>query len=91
MCWTDFAAGTIDILNLLVKCGLAASKGEARRLVQPGGVGGCGEKVTDIGQKRSCADCGGEGIVIRKGKKSATARRLRGTFKKAPALKCADA
>ena len=69
LCGADFADGTIDILTLLVKCGLAASKGEARRLVQQGGVAVGGEKVTDIGQKWSCADCGGEGLVIRKGKK----------------------
>ena len=65
----DFADGIIDILTLLVKCGLAASKGEARRLVQQGGVLACGEKVTDIAQKWSASDFAGEGIVLRKGKK----------------------
>ena len=65
----DFSEGSIDILTLLVKCGLAASKGEARRLVQQGGVLACGEKVMDIAQKWSASDCAGEGIVLRKGKK----------------------
>ena len=65
----DFADGAIDILTLLVKCGLAASKGEARRLVQQGGVLACGEKVTDIEQKWGASDFAGEGIVLRKGKK----------------------
>ena len=65
----DFADGAIDILTLLVKCGLAASKGEARRLVQQGGVLACGEKVTDIAQKWGASDFAGEGIVLRKGKK----------------------
>ncbi|MDD7308947.1 MAG: tyrosine--tRNA ligase, partial [Eubacteriales bacterium] len=58
----DFADGAIDILTLLVKCGLAASKGEARRLVQQGGVLACGEKVTDIAQKWGASDFAGEGI-----------------------------
>ncbi len=65
----DFADGAIDILTLLVKCGLAASKGEARRLVQQGGVLAYGEKVTDIAQKWGASDFAGEGIVLRKGKK----------------------
>ena len=70
LCRADFTAeGEIDILTLLVKCGLAASKGEARRLVQQGGVSVCGEKVGDIEAKFSCKDCCGEGAVIKKGKK----------------------
>ena len=70
LCREDFTAeGEIDILTLLVKCGLAASKGEARRLVQQGGVSVCGQKVADIEAKFSCKDCCGEGAVIKKGKK----------------------
>ena len=34
----DLGGGQINILNLMVRCGLCASKGEARRLVQQGGV-----------------------------------------------------
>ena len=49
LCREDFTAeGEIDILTLLVKCGLAASKGEARRLVQQGGVTVCGQKVAEL-------------------------------------------
>ena len=70
LCREDFTAeGEIDILTLLVKCGLAASRGEARRLVQQGGVAVCGQKVADIEAKFSCKDCCGEGAVIKKGKK----------------------
>ena len=70
LCREDFSAeGEIDILTLLVKCGLCASKGEARRLVQQGGVTVCGQKVADIEAKFSCKDCCGEGAVIKKGKK----------------------
>ena len=70
LCREDFTAeGEIDILTLLVKCGLCASKGEARRLVQQGGVTVCGQKVADIEARFSCKDCCGEGAVIKKGKK----------------------
>ncbi len=69
LCEADFTDGQIDVLTLLVKCGLAASRGEARRLVQQGGVSVCGEKVTDIEKTFSCDSCCGEGAVIKKGKK----------------------
>ena len=69
LCEGDFADGEIDVLTLLVKCGLAPSKAEARRLVQQGGVSVCGEKVGDIAAKWTCKDCCGEGVIIKKGKK----------------------
>ena len=65
----DMGSGEINVLNLLVRCGLCASKGEARRLVQQGGVTVCGQKVADIEARFSCKDCCGEGAVIKKGKK----------------------
>ena len=39
---------TVDILTLLHKSGLVASKSEGRRAVQQGGVAVDGEKVSDI-------------------------------------------
>ena len=65
----DFGGGSIDVLTLLVKCGLAASKGEARRLVQQGGVTVNDEKVTAIESTFGCEQFTGDGVVIRKGKK----------------------
>ena len=65
----DFTDGKMDILTLLVKCGLCASRGEARRLVQQGGVSVDGQKVGDIEAKWSFKDCAGDGIIIKKGKK----------------------
>lgn len=44
------AAGQIRITALLVVAGMAASSGEARRLVQQGGVSLDGEKITDVNQ-----------------------------------------
>ena len=66
----DFADGSIDILTLLHKSGLVASKSEGRRAVQQGGVAVDGEKVSDISATFAKADFEGEGKVVRKGKKN---------------------
>ena len=65
----DFTDGQIGILNLLVKAGLAASNGEARRNVQQGGVSIDGEKVDDVKAMISKDSIGEDGIVIKRGKK----------------------
>ena len=65
----DFADGKISILDLLVKTGLAASKGEARRLVQQGGVSAAEEKVTDIGKTFSETDFSEGQLILKKWKK----------------------
>ena len=65
----DFGGGSIDVLTLLVKCGLAASKGEARRLVQQGGVSVNDEKVSAIETTFGCEQFTGDGVIIKKGKK----------------------
>ena len=66
----DLTDGNIDIMTLLVKCGLTASKSEARRAVQQGGVSVDGEKITDIAHTFAGEDFDGEGIVLKKGKKN---------------------
>lgn len=66
----DFTDGAIDILSLLVKSTLVASKSEARRAVQQGGVAVDGEKVSDIAATFTKADFEGEGKVLKKGKKN---------------------
>ena len=58
----------ITIVDLMMKCGLCASKGDARRLIQQGGVLANGEKVADPNMKFT-ADSLSEGVKIRKGKK----------------------
>ncbi len=60
--------GSIGILNLMVACGLAASNGEARRLVQQGGVFVNDEKVPAISFTVTEAMLR-EGVKLRKGKK----------------------
>ena len=64
----DLTDGTIGVLSLMVKCGLAKSNGEARRLVQQGGVFLDDSKVTDPSMAVS-EDQLKAGVVIRKGKK----------------------
>ncbi|MDY3993985.1 MAG: tyrosine--tRNA ligase [Evtepia sp.] len=65
----DLKDGAIGIMDLMHKCGLVPSKGEARRLVQQGGVEVAGEKVKDIGASFTAQQLSGEGLVIKKGKK----------------------
>ena len=65
----DLTDGAIGILDLLVKCGIAPSKAEARRLVQQGGVEADGVKVADIGKTFTAEDLSGEGVLLKKGKK----------------------
>lgn len=65
----DFSNGEISILDLLVKTGLAASKGEARRLVQQGGVSVAEEKVTEIGKMFTEEDFSQGQFILKKGKK----------------------
>ena len=66
----DLANGGIDILNLLVKAELVTTQSEARRAVEQGGVAVEGEKVTDIKAVLTAEQLGGEGVVVRRGKKN---------------------
>ena len=65
----DFADGKMDAMTLLVKCGLCPSKGEARRLVQQGGVAVNDEKVAGIDVTFALEQFSGDGVIIKKGKK----------------------
>ena len=61
--------GAIDIMTVLVLSGLCASKSEARRNIQQGGVTVNDEKITDI-SKSFGADELKKGIIVRRGKKN---------------------
>ena len=65
----DLTDDAIDIMTVLVKSGLCASKSDARRNIQQGGVTVDDEKVTDISKTYS-ADELKNGIVVRRGKKN---------------------
>ena len=64
----DVPAEGMNIIDVMLACGLAASKGEARRLIQQGGITVDGEKVTDFAMV-IVKDALAEGVKIKKGKK----------------------
>lgn len=66
----DFEEGALGVLSLLVKCGLAASNGEARKLVQGGGVSLDNEKVADPKAAITRDSFQNGEIIIKKGKKT---------------------
>lgn len=63
----DLIDGEIGAVGLMVKCGLSASNGEAKRLIQQGGVS-INDEVVDLA-RRYTADDLTNGLKIRKGKK----------------------
>ena len=66
----DLRDGVIDIMGLLVSAGLCASRSEARRAVEQGGVTINGEKVTDIKTTYTPDDIkNAEEFVLKRGKK----------------------
>ena len=65
----DFENGDINVLSMLVATGLCPSRGEARRLVQQGGVTIDDVKVASIDESLARERFEGEGIIVRKGKK----------------------
>jgi tyrosyl-tRNA synthetase len=66
---SDFENGAISLADLMVKTGLAPSKGEARRLVKQGGVAINDEKAVDGNQTLAKEQFAGEGVILRRGKK----------------------
>ena len=65
----DLTDGKIGIMDLMLKCSLAPSKAEARRLIQQGGVMINDVKVTEIGAVVTKDELK-ESIKIKKGKKT---------------------
>ena len=66
---SELSDGAMDIMTVLVRSGLCASKSEARRNIQQGGVTVDDEKITDISKSYSAAELK-KGIVVRRGKKN---------------------
>ena len=66
----DFTDGAIDVLGVLQKSGLCASRSEARRNVEQGGVSVDGNAVKDIKAVFSKDQFAGEGLVFKRGKKN---------------------
>ena len=66
---SELSDGAMDIMTILVRSGLCASKSEARRNIQQGGVTVDDEKITDISKSYSVDELK-KGIVVRRGKKN---------------------
>lgn len=66
----DFREGKIDIVTVLVKSGLNTSRNEARRAVEQGGVLVGDEKITDPKTEFGKEQFGGDGLIVRRGKKN---------------------
>ena len=63
-----FTDGAISVIDMMVVSKLAPSKGEARRLIQQGGISVDDEKITDFAYAVA-KDSLANGIVVKKGKK----------------------
>ncbi len=64
-----FVNGEVGLLEILVKTKLAASKSEAKRLVEQGGITVNDEKVIDVNKKFTENDFSSGFMIIKKGKK----------------------
>ncbi len=65
----DFTDGSIGVLDLLVKCGLTPSKGEARRLIQQGGISIDDQKISDVAAMVAQQAFEKGYLIVKKGKK----------------------
>ena len=66
----DLTNDTIDIMTLLQKSGLVASKSEGRRAIEQGGVTVNGEKINDIKTTFTKNDFKNDDFVLKRGKKN---------------------
>ena len=66
----DFENGSINVLDLLIKCNLVPSKGEGKRLIEQGGLEINKEKITKFSDMVSKSDFKDNKIIIKKGKKT---------------------
>lgn len=64
-----FTDGKIGVIDLLSLTGLVPSKGEARRLIQQGGIAVDDVKITDVKAELAKEDFAKGYVVIKKGKK----------------------
>ena len=65
-----FKDGVVDAITLVHQAGLVASRSEARRAIQQGGVTVAGDKVNNIDTTFERAMFDGDGVVVKKGKKT---------------------
>ena len=66
----DFTDGTIDLISVLCKAGLVATRSEGRRAIEQGGVTLGNDKITDVKAVFSKDTFAGEGAIVKRGKKN---------------------
>ena len=66
----DLRDGSIDLISILVKAGLASTRNEARRAIEQGGVSVDDEVIRDVKALFAGEKLAGDGILVRKGKKN---------------------
>ncbi len=66
----DFTDGKLLVIDMLIKTGLVASKSEARRLIQQGGILVADVKVESLEETIDEAALEGDGLIVKKGKKT---------------------
>ena len=66
----DFVDGAIGLMDLMVKCGLVASKSEARRQIQQGGVSVNDAKIVDFAKQYTKEELCASEFILKKGKKT---------------------
>ncbi|MBR3040847.1 MAG: tyrosine--tRNA ligase [Lachnospiraceae bacterium] len=66
----DFKEGSIDLMGILVKSGMATSRSDARRAIEQGGVTVNDEKITDVYKAYDKEFIGNTEMIVRKGKKN---------------------
>lgn len=65
----DFKGGTVLVSDIMIKAGIAKSKGECRRLIEQGGVSVDDIKITDVFKALNKSDFEKGYVIIKKGKK----------------------
>ncbi|MDO4965812.1 MAG: tyrosine--tRNA ligase [Lachnospiraceae bacterium] len=66
----NFRDGVVDLMQLLVASGLCTTRSDARRQIEQNGISVNNEKVNDIKASYTKEDLDGDGLIIKKGKKS---------------------
>ncbi|MBQ4100168.1 MAG: tyrosine--tRNA ligase [Oscillospiraceae bacterium] len=65
----DFTDDKISVVDMIVKSNLAKSKGEAKRLIEQGGISVNDAKITDFNHMVSKTEFSDDFVIIKKGKK----------------------
>ena len=66
----DLTDDAIDLISLLVKAEMVTTRSDGRRAIEQGGVSIDGEKITDVKYTVAKDRFTGDGILLKKGKKS---------------------